>query len=105
MRVGGTGRLDLPTAHIQLEELVPNMAYFGPEFVMPLASAAAVVAGVALMFWNRTVAFFKAAAKTIGTIFRPSRSASPTEAGGSDTGVAAKGGARSGGRRGRKRRR
>jgi|GEM_PF-1521357 len=34
--------------------------YVGPETLMPLASAFAAVAGVALMFWRRTVALFKA---------------------------------------------
>ena len=34
--------------------------YIGPEVLMPVASAFAAVAGVALMFWRRTVAVFKA---------------------------------------------
>lgn len=33
------------------------MLYFGPETMMPLASAAAAVAGVLLMFWHRVVGF------------------------------------------------
>ncbi|NOT07679.1 MAG: hypothetical protein HOP28_05655 [Gemmatimonadales bacterium] len=36
--------------------------YLGPETAMPLASAIAAVVGVAVMFWNRTVA----AAKAVG---------------------------------------
>lgn len=35
------------------------MLYFGPETIMPLASALAVVAGVVLMFWRRTVGFVR----------------------------------------------
>jgi hypothetical protein len=34
--------------------------YVGPETLMPLASALAAVAGVALMFWRRTVGAFRA---------------------------------------------
>lgn len=33
--------------------------YIGPETIMPVASALAAVAGIMLMFWRRTVAFFK----------------------------------------------
>ncbi len=33
--------------------------YVGPETLMPLASALAAVAGVALMFWRKTVAVCK----------------------------------------------
>lgn len=33
--------------------------YIGPETLMPLASVVAAVAGVAMMFWRRVVAFFK----------------------------------------------
>ncbi len=34
--------------------------YVGPETLMPLASALAAVAGVALMFWRKTVGAFRA---------------------------------------------
>ncbi len=43
--------------------------YVGPETLMPLASALAVVAGVALMFWRKTVAVCKASFKFISRIF------------------------------------
>lgn len=33
--------------------------YVGPETLMPLASALAAVAGVALMFWRKTIAMGK----------------------------------------------
>ena len=34
--------------------------YFGPETLMPVASALAVVAGVILMFWRKTVGVVRA---------------------------------------------
>ena len=33
--------------------------YFGPETMMPLASAAAAIGGVLLLFWNRLKGFVK----------------------------------------------
>jgi hypothetical protein len=33
--------------------------YLGPDTALPLASAVAAVVGVAVMFWNRTVAAVK----------------------------------------------
>jgi hypothetical protein len=39
--------------------------YIGPEVLMPVASALAAVAGVALMFWRRTVAVFKTAGRFV----------------------------------------
>jgi hypothetical protein len=33
--------------------------YLGPETTMPLASAIAAVAGVAVLFWHRTKALFR----------------------------------------------
>lgn len=35
--------------------------YFGPETYMPLASAAAAIGGVVLIFWHRLVGFVKMA--------------------------------------------
>lgn len=43
--------------------------YIGPETLLPLASALAAVAGVALMFWRKTVAMFKAVFRFVGRIF------------------------------------
>jgi hypothetical protein len=49
------------------------MMYVGPETLMPLASALAAVAGVALMFWRKTVAVCKASFRFVARIFsRPS---------------------------------
>lgn len=39
--------------------------YVGPETLMPLASVLATVAGVALMFWRKTVGIFRAAFRFI----------------------------------------
>ncbi len=33
--------------------------YFGPETMMPLASAAAAIGGIALLFWQRLKGFVK----------------------------------------------
>lgn len=33
------------------------MLYFGPETIMPLASAAAAIAGALLLFWQRVIAY------------------------------------------------
>lgn len=33
------------------------MLYFGPETIMPLASAAAAIAGALLLFWQRLLAY------------------------------------------------
>lgn len=35
------------------------MLYFGPEVIMPLSSAVAAVAGLLLLFWNRTVGYVR----------------------------------------------
>lgn len=44
--------------------------YFGPETFMPLASAAAAIGGVVLMFWHRLVGFVKMAAGKLRDAFR-----------------------------------
>ena len=33
--------------------------YIGPDVFLPITSALAAIAGVALMFWNRLVVFFR----------------------------------------------
>jgi len=47
--------------------------YVGPETLMPLASALAAVAGVALMFWRKTVGVCRAGygflKRTVARIF------------------------------------
>jgi hypothetical protein len=40
--------------------------YLGPDTALPLASAAAAVVGVAVMFWHRTVAAAKGIARFVG---------------------------------------
>ena len=39
--------------------LIPFILYIGPDVLMPLASALAAVVGFLLMFWRRTVGFFR----------------------------------------------
>ncbi len=39
--------------------LLPLVLYIGPDVLMPIASALAAVVGFLLMFWRRTVTFFK----------------------------------------------
>ena len=46
------------------------MLYFGPELMMPLASAAAAAAGAILMFWRRFVGGVKALARGVMRLFR-----------------------------------
>ena len=43
--------------------------YIGPDSMMPLASALAAIAGVAVMFWHRTVGIVKGAAQWVGRLF------------------------------------
>lgn len=50
------------------------LLYFGPEIMMPLASAAAAALGGILMFWRRVVAALKASWR-----FITGRSALPAE--------------------------
>lgn len=45
------------------------MLYLGPETAMPLASALAAIAGVAVMFWHKTVAIFKGIGRGIARLF------------------------------------
>ena len=40
--------------------------YLGPDSALPLASAVAAVAGVAVMFWHKTVALVKGAGRFVG---------------------------------------
>lgn len=44
------------------------LLYIGPDSLMPIASAFAAIAGVAIMFWNKTVGVFKGIAKAIGRV-------------------------------------
>lgn len=39
--------------------------YLGPDSTIPIASAAAAIAGVAVMFWHRTVALLKGAGRFV----------------------------------------
>ena len=39
--------------------LIPFILYIGPDVLMPVASALAAVVGFLLMFWRRTVGFFR----------------------------------------------
>jgi len=43
--------------------------YIGPDVTLPIASAIAAVAGVAVMFWHRTVAMFKSAGRAVARLF------------------------------------
>ncbi len=45
--------------------------YLGPDVLMPVASAIAAVAGFLLMFWQRTVLFFRRIAQAIRGAFGP----------------------------------
>lgn len=49
------------------------LLYFGPELLMPLASAAAAALGAVLMFWRRFVAGLKAAGRSVLRLVRPDR--------------------------------
>lgn len=42
------------------------LRYLGPDTAMPLASAVAAIAGVVIMFWQRTVAGARSIARFIG---------------------------------------
>lgn len=39
--------------------------YVGPETVLPLSSALAAIAGIAVMFWHRTVALVRGAGRFV----------------------------------------
>lgn len=41
------------------------LLYFGPEVTMPLASAAAAVGGILLLFWRRFIGFLRMAVRAI----------------------------------------
>jgi hypothetical protein len=43
-----------------------SLRYLGPDTAIPVASAAAAVIGVAVMFWHRTVAAAKGVARFVG---------------------------------------
>lgn len=44
------------------------LLYIGPDSLMPIASAFAAIAGVAIMFWTKTVGIVKGIAKAIGRV-------------------------------------
>lgn len=44
--------------------------YLGPDTALPFASAIAAIIGVLVMFWHRTVAAAKGAAKWVGGLFK-----------------------------------
>jgi len=46
-----------------------SFLYFGPEVMMPLASAAAALLGGLMMFWRRVVGAAKAGARRLGRPF------------------------------------
>lgn len=41
------------------------MLYFGPETILPLASAAAAIGGAVLMFWRRTIAILRRVLRSV----------------------------------------
>lgn len=43
--------------------------YLGPETIVPLASLLAAIGGFLLMFWRKTVAFFRSVVRGIGRGF------------------------------------
>jgi len=43
--------------------------YVGPETVLPLSSAIAAIAGIAVMFWHRTVAIVRGAGRAVARLF------------------------------------
>ena len=45
------------------------LLYIGPDVLLPIASALAAIAGVLLMFWHKTVGFFKKMFGAIGRLF------------------------------------
>lgn len=44
------------------------LLYIGPDSMMPIASAFAAIAGVAVMFWNKTVALVRGIGGAIGRV-------------------------------------
>lgn len=57
------------------------LLYFGPELLMPLASAAAAALGAILMFWRRFVAGLKAAGRSVLRLVRSDRGPAPSDPG------------------------
>lgn len=49
--------------------LLPVLLYLGPEVMMPLMSALAAILGFLLMFWRRTISFFRVVGQRIAGIF------------------------------------
>ena len=45
------------------------LLYIGPDAAMPIASALTAIAGVAVMFWHKTVAIVKGTGRAIGRLF------------------------------------
>lgn len=43
--------------------------YLGPDAAMPIASALAAVAGVAILFWQKTVTVVKGAGRAVARLF------------------------------------
>ena len=43
--------------------------YIGPETLMPLASILAAITGVLMLFWRRTVGFFKSCGEFVSRTF------------------------------------
>ena len=54
-------------------------AYVGPDVLMPFASAVAAVVGFLLMFWKRTVAFFRAMFDRVARLFGKKPDAKATD--------------------------
>lgn len=54
---------------MELPKFIPVLLYIGPDIMMPIASALAAVAGIALMFWRRTVAIARRVGQAIAGLF------------------------------------
>ena len=66
------------TAHLATRYPVV-LAYVGPDQIMPLASVLSAIAGVALMFWHRLVAFGRKCVGVFRRRVRPSQDEPPIE--------------------------
>ena len=56
-------------AALHSSDIVPwALLYIGPDVLLPVTSAIAAVAGLALMFWNRVVSMIRG---TWRKVFRP----------------------------------
>ncbi len=51
-------------------KFLPVALYIGPDVLLPVASALAAIGGFLLMFWRRTVDFFRSVARRVGGLFR-----------------------------------